>query len=234
MPDAQILALGGGRSDAWQPYRALDDHLLSIAGGERPRVCLLPTASGDAPGMIAGFHAAFGPQRAAASHLALFDRTVADLRGLLLAQDAIVVGGGSSPNLLAIWRLHGVDTILREAWAAGVVLCGWSAGALCWFQGGTTNALGAGVEPLRDGLGLLPGSLSPHDDSQPARRPAYELAVRTGALPAGYALDDAAALHFRGRALEAVLTCDPASRAHRVEPGGATPLPARLLASPPR
>ena len=138
------------------------------------------------------------------------------------------MGGGNTVNMLAIWRAHGVDAALREAWEAGVVMAGMSAGALCWFEGGITDSYGA-VDGLADGLGLLPGSMCPHFDSEPGRRPVYHRLVAEGALPPGIAADDDCALHFRGTTLaEAVASRDGAG-AYRVDATGETPLAARRL-----
>ena len=223
---------GGGFSEDADHGRLMDDFVLGLTGRDTPRVCFVPTASGDAEGYIERFHAAFGGGRAAPSHLSLFRREVDDLAGFLLEQDVIYVGGGNTANLLAIWRLHGVDAILAEAWRRGVVLCGLSAGGLCWFEGGTTDSFG-GIAPLHDGLGLLPGSFCPHYDSEPLRRPQYHRFVADG-LPAGYAADDAAALRFEGRELAEAVVSSADARAFRVQLDGARvveqALPCRSLA----
>jgi len=138
------------------------------------------------------------------------------------------VGGGNTVNMLAIWRAHGVDAILREAWEAGVVLAGMSAGALCWFEGGITDSYGA-VDGLPDGLGLLPGSMCPHFDSEPGRRPVYLRLVAEGALPAGIAADDDCALHFRGTSLAEAVSARDAAGAYRIDASGESPLPVRRL-----
>jgi peptidase E len=193
----------------------MDDFVLGLTGRDTPRVCFLPTASGDAEGYIERFHAAFGGGRAAPSHLALFRREVDDLERFLLEQDVVYVGGGNTANMLAVWRLHGVDAALARAWREGVLLCGLSAGGLCWFEDGTTDSFG-GVAPLHDGLGLLPGSFCPHFDSEPLRRPQYRRFVADG-LADGFAADDAAALRFEGRELAEVVVSTPGARAYRVE-----------------
>jgi peptidase E len=149
----------------------------------------------------------------------LFARGREDLREWLLAQDVVLVPGGSTANLLALWRLHGVDAILREAWTAGVVLAGWSAGANCWFEACTTDSFGPDLEPLEDGLGFLEGSFCPHYDSEPRRRPLFHRLVAAG-FPPGYGVDDLAACHFVGTELAAVIRSDPAANAYRVERGG--------------
>lgn len=229
--------MGGGGFSMEPGNPLLDDHVLDLArrarGRERPRVCFLATASGDAPGYVADFYAAFA-RRAEATHLALFVRTVDDIEGFLLDQDVVYVGGGNTENMLAIWRVHGVDRILRRAWEAGAVMTGLSAGSLCWFETGTTDSFGKGLGTLSGGLGLIPGSHAPHYDGEPTRRLHYQRLVAEGVMPAGYAADDGAALIFEGSALLEVVASRPDARAYRVErsPAGVaveTVLPTRYL-----
>jgi peptidase E len=153
---------------------------------------------------------------------------------MLLHQDAIYVGGGNTENMMAVWRVHGVDRALRRAWESGVVLAGLSAGSLCWFETGTTDSFGAGLAVLSGGLGFLPGSHAPHYDDEPTRRDHYQRLVAEGALPAGYSADDGAGLVFHGAELAEVVTSRRDARGYRVErgPGGEaveTVLPARYL-----
>jgi dipeptidase E len=228
MAERNIVALGGGGFGGTGDDDALDDFVLGLTGVERPAVCFVPTASGDADSYIVRFHAAFPPGRARATCLPLFIRDRRDLRAHLLAQDVIYVGGGNTVNMLAIWRAHGVDAILREAWEAGVVLAGMSAGALCWFEGGVTDSYGA-VDGLPDGLGFLPGSMCPHFDSEPGRRPAYLRLVAEGALPPGIAADDDCALHFRDTSLAEAVSSRDGAGAYRVDASGESPLAVRRL-----
>ena len=201
-----IFAMGGGGFTADPHDAALDDFVLSLPSRREPRVLFLPTASGDPGAQIAAFHARFHERACRPQHLSLF-RLQGDERSLsevMLRQDLIYVGGGSMRNLLAIWAAHGLDRILIEAWRRGVVLAGLSAGAMCWFQGGVTRS-GGPAEPIA-GLGLLPGSLSVHADSELERLPAFRHAVRTGVLPGGWAADDDVGLLFRDRDLERVVS----------------------------
>jgi dipeptidase E len=226
-----IVAMGGGGfSDGEGPQ--LDDFILSLTGSPEPRICFLGQASGDDPGYFARFVDAFAG-RARPSRLKLFNRDVADLERHLLGQDVIYVGGGNTANMLAIWRLHGLDRALRTAWEAGVVLAGLSAGSICWFEAGTTDSFGTELQPLTNGLGFLPGSHCPDYDSDPKRRPAYHRLVAQGALPAGWAADDSAALHFVGTELREVVSARQGATAYRVERSGdeaaETVLPARIL-----
>jgi len=132
--------------------------------------------------------------------------SVEDMAGFLLDQDAIWVGGGSVANLLAIWRLHGLDRILAEVWQAGVVLGGESAGSLCWHVGGTTDSFGPALRPVTNGLGLLPYANGVHYDSEPQRRPLFQQLIADGVLPDGYASDDGVGLLYRGTALVEAVT----------------------------
>ena len=226
MTQPQIVAMGGGGFS--MDGRLLDDHVLGLTGKVRPRVCYIPTASGDGPDRIARFQESLG-DRAEMSVLGLFWREVEDIGRFLLEQDVIYVGGGNTANMLAVWRLHGVDAALRAAWEAGVVLCGLSAGANCWFEACSTDSFGAGLAPLVDGLGFLPGSFCPHYDGEPLRQPTYTRWVAEGALPPGWAADDGVGLHFVGTELHEAVTERPGGRAFRVEPGSEQPLVVREL-----
>jgi dipeptidase E len=224
--------MGGGGFTAGVADPALDELVLRLTGTPRPRLCLLPTAGGDSEYQIRRFYETYRDRLCEPSHISLFrlGRKPVPLREHLLAQDAIYVGGGSMVNLLAIWRAQGLDTILREAWEQGVVLAGLSAGSMCWFEWGVTTSSGA--PQTAPGLGFLPGSNSVHHDSEPARRPVYYEAVRTGAIPPGWAVDDAAALIFHDTDLAEVVTARKLARAYEVTPTGERALPARGLGGP--
>jgi dipeptidase E len=224
--------MGGGGFTAGTTDPALDELVLQLTGVPRPRVCLLPTAGGDSEHQIRRFYETYGDRLCEPSHISLFrlGRKPVPLRQHLLAQDAVYVGGGSMVNLLAIWRAQGLDAILRDAWQQGVVLAGLSAGSMCWFEWGVTTSSGA--PQAAPGLGFLPGSNSVHHDSEPARRPVYLDAVRSGAIPPGTAVDDGAALIFRDAQLEEVVAARPHARAYAVTPTGERPLDARQISTP--
>ena len=216
----QIVALGGGGFSMEQGNPLLDDYVLSLTGAKRPRVCFLPTASGDADHYVVRFYRRFSPG-CDASHVSLFRRDQGtggvedDLATHLLAQDLIYVGGGNVVSMLGAWRAHGLDSVLRQAWRKGVVLCGPSAGSLCWFAESLSAFHGA---PRRvRGLGLLPYSNCVHYDAEPARRAEYHRFVGDGMRP-GYAAEDGVALHFRRTRLERVVSSRPDGCAYRVEP----------------
>lgn len=231
----QIVAMGGGGFSMEPENLALDRFVLSLAPKSRPRVCFVPTASGDSDDYVAKFRESFGSlpcELGEPAHLSLFRPPTADLRAFVLGHDIVYVGGGNTRSLLALWREWGLDAILREAWERGVVLAGISAGSICWFEQGITDSIPGALTPLPC-LGLLPGSNCPHYDGEAERRPAYHRLLQTGAIGPGYAADDGAALHFVGTVLREVVTSRPAATAYRLDlHDGApreTPLAARLL-----
>jgi dipeptidase E len=215
----QIVAFGGGGFSMEAGNPLLDDYVLGLAaagGRERPKVCFLPTASGDADHYIVRFYRHFPASRCESSHVSLFRRDCGtdDVRAHLLEQDLLYVGGGSVICLMGVLRAHGLDVALREAWEAGVVLCGLSAGSLCWFREAMTGYHGAS-RPVQ-GIGLISTSNAVHYDKEPHRRPAYHAAVG-GGMPGGYAVEDGAALHFVGESLARVVASRPQARAYRVD-----------------
>ena len=235
-----IVAMGGGGFSMEPDNPLLDDFVLSLARRKRPRVCFIPTASADSPMYIAKFYRAFA-NRCEVTDLTLFDPPslprnpplTADLRSFVAGQDIFYVGGGNTAHLLAMWRTHGLDKVLRRAWRAGAVLAGISAGMLCWFENGLTDSFG-GLQPLNDGLGFIRGSACPHYDGEPGRRESYQRMIADGAS-AGYAADDGVALHFVGRRLKEAVSSRPNAGAYQVtKRRGAIvekPLPVRYLAS---
>jgi dipeptidase E len=237
-PVRRILTLGGHEFSARPPDRAVCELLLRLArerGGERPRICILPTASGDTSEQIASFYAAFGERPCEPSDLSLFrlGRRPMALRDHLLSQDLVYVGGGSMVNLLAVWEAHDIASILSLAWRQGIVLAGQSAGAMCWFEAGITKS--SGKPRGAAGLALLSGSLCVHYNNEPDRRAAYLEAVGDG-MPGGYGLDDYAGLLWEGEGTPSALTARRGARAYRVtsREGEVTesPLPARFLPAP--
>src|SRR6187551_1632856 len=234
----RILALGGHEFSSRPPDRAVCELLLRLAGergGERPRICILPTASGDTSDQIASFYSSFGERHCEPSDLSLFrlGRRPMALRDHLLSQDLIYVGGGSLVNLLAVWEAHDIASILSLAWHQGIVLAGQSAGAMCWFEAGITKS--SGKPAAAAGLGLLPGSLCVHYNNEPERRAAYLDAVGDG-MPSGYGLDDYAGLLWEGDGQPSALTARRGARAYRVASGeegvSEEPIPARFLPAP--
>jgi len=212
--------MGGGSHSMVQGKPVFDRFLLSLARSARPRVCFVPTASGDAESYVTRFYRAFSALDCRPSDLQLFERTIDDLETFVLEQDVIYVGGGNTASMLAVWRVHGLDRLLARAWEQGVVLCGLSAGMNCWFEQCVTDSFYVDrLAPLPDGLGLLPGSACPHFDGEEQRRPAYHRFIESGELEPGWAADDAAALIFSGTAVEEVVTSQVGATAYRVERG---------------
>lgn len=231
---SHVLAIGGGGFTQTARYGLqpgpLVEHALSLTGKDAPRVCGLFTATGDDTGRIGAWYATWAARPERASHVALLPMpNVDDLRGHLLAQDVVYVGGGSVAGLMVLWRPHGLDAVLREAHEAGVVLCGVSAGSLCWHVGGTTDSYGPELRPWSDGLGLVPDSNCPHYDSEARRRPLYQRLVADGSLPPGYAADDGVGLHYVDGVLHEAVRDRSSASAWRVDRDGETRVEARLL-----
>jgi peptidase E len=220
-----ILATSGGYVPGvrtlWE-VGPLTDYAIELSGvtGRAPRVCFVPTASGDHAGLLASFYAAAQQRGLSPSHLTLFPMpNVADITAHLLAQDVVWVWGGSVAGLLAMWRLHGVDEAMRSAWRAGVVLTGISAGSLCWHVGGPTDSFGPDLRVVTDGLGLVPFSNGVHYDAEEQRRPSLQSAVADGVLPSGFATDDGAGVLYRGTEFAEALAEHAGAGVYRVERG---------------
>jgi peptidase E len=211
MDSSQIVAFGG------YPGNDALEYVFELAGGRK--VLVDHTASPELA----------GPELDAdVTHLRFYPWPPAELRALALAQDVIMIGGGNTANMLAVWRVHGFDAVLREAWEGGVVLTGWSAGLICWFEAGVTDSFGPQLAGLRDGLGFLPGSACPHYDGEERRRPVYEELVR-GGFPPGIALDDAAGAHYVGTELSRVLATTPTATGYLVARDGEQRLEAQVI-----
>ncbi len=237
-PKGQIVAMGGGGFSMEDDNTLLDDFVLSLCPSSSPRVCFVPTAAADAATYIVRFYRAFA-EKATPTDLTLFHSgslernppLSSDLTEFVASQDIIYVSGGNTANQLAMWRTHGLDQIFRDAWFGGKIFCGLSAGMICWFRASVTDSFGA-LDRLDDGLGFIDASACPHYDGEPGRRPAYHQFVSNG-LPAGFAADDGAALHFVGTELVEVVTSRLEADAFRVEMTDAgvveTKLPSRFL-----
>ena len=215
MPPRHIVGVGGS------PQDSVVDYVLGLARG--PRVLYVPTASMENPYLALEWH-----ERVGAATLRFNPWPPGELRAFTLEHDVIAVGGGNTANMLAVWRVHGFDRVLREAWEAGIVLTGWSAGMICWFEAGVTDSFGPQLEGMRDGLGFLPGSGCPHYDAEERRRPVYRRLVADG-FPEGIALDDGAAAHYVGTDLHAVVAwVDGAAGYHVTREGEARLEPTRI------
>jgi dipeptidase E len=194
---------------------ALDRYVLAQAGKTRPKVCFVPTASGDAELYAFHFFEAFTQLDSQPSYLSLFRLPTADLEDFILEKDAIYVGGGNTRSMLALWREWELDGILRKAYESGVVLAGISAGANCWFEECLTDSLPGQIRVL-PGLGLLPGSFCPHFDSQKERRPAFHTFLAQGRVRPGLAADDGAAVHYVDEEIAGCVSSRPEAKVYRL------------------
>ena len=219
----RIFVIGGGKAP-----ESVRDHLLSLAGRARPKVLLVNTAGAEDPeATLRGYDAFSG--RADVSRVVFFPWPRDDLREHVLGHDVILVGGGNTANALAIWRVHGFDVILREAYEQGIVLAGASAGMICWFESGVTASFGPQLAGMRDGLGFLPGSACPHYDDEELRRPTYRRLIDDEEFPVGYAADSGVGLHFVDGELAGIVTARESATGYRVEPGSERALPPTVL-----
>jgi len=209
------------------PDEMLLDYVLGVA--PRKRLLYVPTAEMEDPARTVWWYERLRG-RAEMTHLHFFPWPPSQLRELVLAQDLILVTGGNTANALAVWRAHGFDEILRESWQQGVVLTGWSAGMICWFEHGVTDSFGPELAPI-ECLGFLPGSACPHYDGEERRRPVYTQLVAEGLAP-GVAADDDVALRYIGTELREVVTSREGAAAYRVAADGERSLETRLLESP--
>jgi dipeptidase E len=205
----EIVAIGGGRT-----CRGLAEYLVGLTGKERPAVLYIGTASAeDASGALRTYDTFAG--LAEVSRLEFFPWPPENLSSVVLESDLVFVGGGNSANMLAIWRVHGVDELLRQALDRGVVLAGSSAGGLCWFESGVTDSFGPQLDQM-DYLSFLSGSFCPHWDDEEQRRPRYQKLLAEGMAP-GYAADAGVGLRFVDGELHEVVACEEGSKAYRVE-----------------
>jgi peptidase E len=227
--ERHIVGLGGGGDTEEQTW-LLYDYVLGVTGKPKPKLLYVPTAVAESAEAIVGFYERFR-DRAELNQLRTFPWPPANLRDLILSQDAICVSGGSTANMLALWRVHGIDALLREAWENGVVLWGASAGMICWFEAGVTDSFGPELAGM-DCLGFLAGSACPHYDGEEQRRPRYRELIDSG-FPEGIAADDGVALHYVGAELAEIVTCRPGATAYRVTREGEEKLPARELGARP-
>jgi peptidase E len=225
MVERHIVGLGGGGDTREQTDR-LYEYILGLTAKERPRILFIPTAVGDDAEATVWFYDRFA-RRGDASHLDTFPWPPENLRDVILSQDVINVSGGNTANMLAIWKVHGIDIALREAWERGVVLCGASAGMICWFEAGITDSFGPQLEGM-DCLGFLPGSACPHYDGEELRRPRYRDLV-DGGFAEGVAADDGVGIHYVGTEISEIVTCRPGASAYRVTRDGEARLEAREL-----
>lgn len=228
-----IVTMGGGGFSMSEngSATALDRYLVELSGKRAPLVCFAPTASADDPTYIRKFLIAYGGLGVRTMVLTLWENAKASVDQLSQA-DVVVVGGGSTANLIALWRMHGVDQVLTRMIGSdrNIIFGGVSAGGACWYQSVLTDAFGD-YRPWNNGLGVLPGSFCPHWDGEPARQPFYTDAVANGSLPPGYAVADGAALHWQDGKLLRAVTEREGAKVYRLEPS-MEPATAGLISLP--
>lgn len=224
----QMITMGGGGFLMEPENPLLDRYILEQAGKDKPKICYVGTASGDAESMIQNFYKFFNEENCEPSHLSLFKPPVRDLESYVLDKDIIYVGGGNTKNLLVLWREWGLDEIFRKALDQGIVLAGISAGSICWFEEGVTDSYGDKLEPLK-ALGFLSGSNCPHYDGEAERRPTYRKLVDDGTLQPGIAADDGAAIHYIDGEIKRVVSSRPDAKAYLVSPGNEEELETEYL-----
>jgi peptidase E len=219
MADRHIIAGSAGYTlkDGRLKLGPVIHYGLQLTGKSIPKLCYIGIAGGDAASSTVAFYNACIDENIAPSHLQFFPMpNVADARQHILAQDMIWVGGGSVANLLAVWRVHGLDEIMREAWEKGIVLGGVSAGSICWHTGGTTDSFGTDLQPVTNGLGFIPYSNGVHYDAEEQRRPLLQKLIAEGALGEGYATDNGVAIHYSGDQLHTVIADAPEKFAYHI------------------
>jgi dipeptidase E len=212
-----IVALGGGGFSMEPDNLTLDRYILSLwrSRDRGPRVCFIPTASGDSADYIRRFYSAFETLPCWPSHLSLLSSACPDPIAAIQNNDIFYISGGNTREMLTIWRRFGLDRALKEAWQSGKILCGISAGAICWFEQSISDSVVEGeLHPL-DCLGLLPGTGCPHYD-EPGRRETFHRCLSNGEIGPGYGIDNSAALHFRGTELINAVTSRPGVYAYQV------------------
>lgn len=227
----QIIALGGGGFSTEPENELIDRYILGCSGKENPKICYVPTASGDSDICISWFYDFFNKMECQPSHLSLFKPPSRDIEAFVLEKDIIYVGGGSTKNLMVLWREWGLDKVMRKAWEKGIVLAGISAGSICWFEQGLTDSYGDSLEPL-DCLGFLKGSNCPHYDSEPDRRPVYQELIASGRLLPGMAAEDGVSLHYLDDRLFKIVSSHTGKFAYEVRFDGKlieTEIPAEYL-----
>jgi dipeptidase E len=200
----QIIAMGGGGFSSGAENAALDDYILALCEKESPNICFIPTASGDAEGYIERFYNFFRQKKCQPSHLSLFKGHTDQIETFILAQDIIYVGGGNTRNMLLLWKNWGLDQMIAKAYQNGTILCGVSAGSICWFEQGLTDSIPLQLSKM-DCLGILKGSNCPHFDGEPERRPTYERLIANGTMISGIATDDDCGLHYINEQLHSVI-----------------------------
>ena len=190
----QVIAIGGGGFGRTQESNLIEQYILDQTSKTKPKICFIPTATGDLDSYIVNFYSVFTKLKCEPSHISFFKRTI-DLQAHIQKQDAIFVGGGNTKSMLAVWRDWGLDLILKDAYDRGVVMSGVSAGAICWFEGGLTDSWASDLK-MMECMNFIPGNCAPHYDEEPERRPATKRFLENKSIDFMYGIEGGAALHF--------------------------------------
>jgi dipeptidase E len=220
---SKLIAIGGGGFLMEPENPLLDLYCLNSTGKANPKVCFIPTASGDSEEFISRFYNTFSKYDCERSHLAFFRKSragaipLAKIKGHLLSQDLIYVGGGNTRAMLAVWQEWNLGEILRKAWQSGIILAGMSAGAICWFEFGASDSNDLDKLSPLPGLGLINGSCTPHYDGELNRRPDFHQLVKKGEMPPGIGIDDGVAVLFEGQQIVEVVASTAGAKAYLVK-----------------
>ena len=190
----QVIAIGGGGFGRTQESNLIEQYILDQTSKTKPKICFIPTATGDLDSYIVNFYSVFTKLKCEPSHISFFKRTM-DLQAHIQKQDAIFVGGGNTKSMLAVWRDWGLDLILKDAYLRGVVMSGVSAGAICWFEAGLTDSWASDLK-MMECMNFIPGNCAPHYDEEPERRPATKKFLENKSIDFMYGIEGGAALHF--------------------------------------
>lgn len=212
----QIITLGGGGFSMEPENPLLDRYIMNQVNKDKIKISFIPTASGDSQTYIDNFYNFFRDYNCESSHLSLFKGKTKYIRDFILSQDIIYVGGGNTINLLVLWKEWGLDKFLQEAYENGILLCGISAGSICWFEQGLTDSVPNELNPV-DCLGFLKGSNCPHFDGEANRKPEYIRFVNQGQLKPGYGVDDGAAIHFIDDQVHKIVSSRPNAKVYFIE-----------------
>ncbi len=205
MKKRQIIALGGGGFSMEPDNPLLDNYILYQTKVNKPKICFIPTASGDSKDYINRFYTHFETKPCTPSHLSLFHGHSTPLEDFVMQQDVLYVGGGNTRNLMTLWREWGLDKMIRKAYENGTILAGISAGMICWFEQGLTDSIPGTYSPM-ECMGILEGSACPHFDGEGERQAIFRELIQTGKMKSGYACDDSVGLHFVNEQLERVIS----------------------------
>lgn len=209
-----IVAVGGGGFTHNQDPQ-LEDYVLTLCNTTSPKIGFIATASDESPVKIARFHDRFSSTAFQSSHLERLDNSD-ETADWVLSQDIIYVGGGNTKNMLSRWQQHGFQDTLLQAARNGVILCGVSAGAVCWFEVALSDSAGDGLNPLK-ALGFIKGSCCPHYSTEVHRQKVFEQLVSSGELPTGIAIDDGVAVHICDGEVVKTVSARPGASAYQVK-----------------